>query len=411
MRAPYGQDMSARNLEDMRAKLLNNNGGDGKPMGTVENFSYAEYYRNYEEPAMLQIRKDELAWITKHSPDVVQKVDVVLNLSCGAMFQPHQLLQLVDICKALGLSIAAVAGRQYCCGRIYHRFGRIEDGDKMTIASTRRFEEFAPTQVAQVCGSCAIMFDYEVERRKEAGSPTGFETVHLNRFLGDVLREMGDRVPWKKSVKRRVLMHGHVWNDDESEYQAEALRTLALIPGVEIVGEVRTPALGAPCVRRKVGGPPNMWEISPEQYTQVVAEFQAEADAVGADAWCHVYPNCTAYWSRFSTDRLASLHYMQILGEALGCPQPDRYLALFRLGDPELMLQRSRVNWESWGLAEDEARALVRKHFLPEFAEAIPRCPCNGRCAESSRVTACDTTALSWLKRGDQQLPVLSAQA
>src|SRR5262249_25044501 len=163
----------------------------------------------------LQISKDELGWVKRFKPEMAHKAEFLINLSCGAQWAPHHLLQTVDICKALGVNYAAVAGRQFCCGRIYQRFGREDDGDRMVEQSLSRFQAFEPSNIVQICGSCQIEFDYAISARKESGTPVGFETIQMTQFVLDRLRALGDRIPWKKRVNHRVLVHGHLYNEDE----------------------------------------------------------------------------------------------------------------------------------------------------------------------------------------------------
>src|SRR5258707_6747182 len=100
---------------------------------------------------MLQISKDELSWIRRHDPALIKKVDVLLNLSCGAQWAPHHLLQAVDVFEALDVSFAAVPGPQYCCGRIYEPFGRQDDSDRIVAASMRHFNDVGVNEGVQIC--------------------------------------------------------------------------------------------------------------------------------------------------------------------------------------------------------------------------------------------------------------------
>jgi hypothetical protein len=45
---------------------------------------------------------------------------------------------------------------------------------------------------------------------------------------------------------------------------------------------------------------------------------------------------------------------------------------LWWLGDPEKVLAQTRRYWESWGIGEADAREMVRKHFNPKYAAAVP---------------------------------------
>lgn len=347
-------------------------------------FDYSSFYEDMLESERLQVAKSELGWLQTYRPPE-KPADVVLNLSCGVQTTPHLMLTQVAIFQALGIDVVATAGRQYCCGRIYQRFGKAELGDRMAAKAIDRFASWDAATNVQCCGSCLIEFDYHVSKRREETGESPFDVVHITRYLLQRLSEMGDEVPWRAAVPRRVLLHaeGAELHPTKEEARSDVISTLALIPGVEYVGLVGNPSLGQPCATRTPGGPSILNDLTPEQYREVQDELEAQARAVGADAILTHHHMCHREWSKFGSDRLPVIHYQHILAEALGVGVPDRFQMLWRLGDPERILEHSRPYWSSWGISESKARTLVDKFFVPKYAAAVQRCPCEGNCTEA----------------------------
>jgi len=376
----------------------------------ADQFDFSTFFNDMTESERLQVSKDELSWLQAYSkPD--GQAEVVLNLSCGVQTTPHLMVTQVALFRALGVDFVATAGRQFCCGRIYQRCGKGDLGDRMAASAINRFASWQPTTNVQCCGSCLIEFDYHVARMREQGNDP-FDVVHITRYLLDRLTELGDAVPWKRSIPRRVLLHaeGAEVHPTKVEARDAVIETLALIPGVEYVGLVANPSLGSPCATRSPGAPSILNDITPEQYRLVQDELWAQAQAAGADAIVTHHHLCHREWSKFGSGRLPIIHYQSLMAEALGLSIPDRFQTLWRLGDPDKILEQTRPHWSSWGIAEDEARALVVKHFVPAYAEAVQRCPCEGNCVEAVTGVgaACETSWATTLN-GDQQIPVLPA--
>jgi len=363
-------------------------------------FDYSEFFDDMLESERLQVSREEMTWLQTYRPPE-GPVDVVLNLSCGVQTTPHLMLTQVAIFQALGVDFVATAGRQYCCGRIYQRFGKPELGDRMASKAIDRFASWAPSTNVQCCGSCLIEFDYHVSKQREAKGSAPFDVVHITRYLLDRLVELGDAVPWKTAVPRRVLLHaeGAEVHPTKVEARDAVIGTMARIPGVEYLGLVANPSLGQPCATRTPGGPSVLNDLTPAQYRQVQDELEAQARAVGADAIVTHHHMCHREWAKFGSDRLPVIHYQQLLAEALGVAVPDRFQMLWRLGDPDRIMEQARPYWSSWGIEEPEARRLVNKFFVPEYAEAVQRCPCEGNCVEAvigtGGAAATDTSTLN----------------
>jgi len=396
--------------------VTKNAAGEDFDLSRASEFSFTQFYRDHLYSERLQISRDEMTWLERYAkPD--QPAEVVLNLSCGVQNTPHLMLTQVALFEALGVDFVATAGNKYCCGRPFQRFGKGAVGDNMAARAIDRFASWQPEVNVQCCGSCLIEFNYHVRVVAEERGEAPFEVIHITDYLVDRLIEMGDDVPWRKSIPRRVMVHaeGAEVHPTKEAAKSATIRTLELIPGIEYVGIVESPALGQPCATKGPGEPSVLNDITPEQYLEVCQDLQDQADAVGADAIVTHHHMCHREWCKFGTNRLPVLHYQSLLAEALGIRIPDRFQTLWKLGDPEKVLQQTRRHWESWGMDEKDARHVVKHHFMPEYASQVQRCPCEGNCAEAVAGTGAAAAALgadcgtSWtatLEAG-MELPVL----
>src|SRR6266536_1162525 len=352
---------------------------DGKRVDVeaMRTFTFREFFGSQIESERLQLLPDEIRWDDRYvAPE--RPVETVLQLGCGVQYTPHLMLEVVEVFKALGVDFRAVAGRQWCCGKIWHIYGQPEAGQRIATSSTDRLASYGAPVVVQWCGSCQIQFDKFVTDAAEArGEEPVFTNVHVTEFLLQRLLALGDRVPWRASVKRRVLVHGHTRAVHEQQEKDRdcAVQVLNLIPGVDVADFIEPSSLGTPCAAAYPGGPSSMAELSVEEYRLVQAEFEVQARAAGADTVASVYHLCHREWGKFASPHLPFKHYISILAEALGCAQPDRNQALWRLGDLDAMVQASRPRWEVWGIEEGEARRLLQKFFVSSYAEAVPQCP------------------------------------
>jgi hypothetical protein len=153
---------------------------------------------------------------------------------------------------------------------------------------------------------------------------------------------------------------------------------LRRIPGVEVIGIADTPTLD---LCDNAG--PKIATIGTEEYLTAQAELERYLREAGADTMVTLYHGCTRELGKFASDRLRVRHYVSVLAEAFGVSKPDRFSELWRLADPEKIVEASRPSWESWDITEDEALRLAHKYFVPSYAVNQPDCPCNGACTRT----------------------------
>jgi hypothetical protein len=372
---------------------------DGKDFDTskADSFDYTKFYRDMQQSEKLQVSREEMTWI-QHYKEPDEPADVVLNLSCGVQTVPHIMIVQVALFEKLGISFAATAGSQFCCGRIYQRYAKKAPvGDHLSATSIRRFRSWQPTTNVQCCGSCFTEFEYQVARTEEETGEHLFHVVHITEFLRDKLADLGNSVPWRRPIPCRVLVHaeGAELHPSKERHRAAVIDTLKMIPGVEYVGLAENPSLGSPCATKGAGEPSILNDITPDEYRQVQAELEEQARAAGADMILTHHHQCTREWSKFSSSRLPITSYQLVLAEALGISVVDRFQVLWQLGDPDKVLEKSRPQWSSWGIDEDEAREIVKKFFMPEYASAVQRCPCESECTSGRSGFAGDNACLA----------------
>jgi heterodisulfide reductase subunit D len=338
---------------------------------SIADFDYPDFYKAMVERERLQVAKDEAKWTEKHQPPE-RKIEVLLNFGCNVRQTPHLMREAVAVLDVLGVDFHAVAGQQYCCGKPYTGQGLKEAGRGVVEASVRRMASYQPERAIQWCSACEMQFadvvipDIGIE----------FQSDGLAKFLIEKIDSMGDRVPWKKDVKVRAAIHGHLGEHRVRDaHPPVTIELLKRIPGVEFVEVAHTDAL-AFCDNNGL----KIAAITSEEYLEAQRKLEEYLASAGADTLVTLYHSCTRELSKFQSERFRLRHYISLVAEALGVGKPDRFSEYWRLGEPAKVVEASRPNWESWGYSEAEAYRLAHRYFVPSYAVNAPDCPCNGEC-------------------------------
>lgn len=338
-------------------------------------FDAKGFYGAIAESKSLLVRRDAMGWSESSDPPD-RPVDALLAFGCAVQHTPHLMLEAVGVFEALGVDFAAVTGRQFCCGRPFERIGKAPDAaERISAKSYERFLGYRPNVVVQWCGAC--MLQYLGVIREQVDPP--FDVVHVTRYVARLLRVLGDAVPWRQEVRRRVVLHTHgEFLPQQDADTASILEILDMIPGVEYAGPIRPPAAGSPC---DLTGPTSVSVLnglSTEEYLEARGELVGQARAAGADVLVTPYHKCQMEWSKFASKRLAVREWMSLLAEALGVGQEDRFTTYWHLGDPAEIVRRSRAEWQSWGWTEQEALAAAERTFGPANVASAHHCDCGG---------------------------------
>ena len=329
----------------------------------------------------LLVGKDEVTWLDgRPLPD--RKVDAFLSMSCGTQESPHLLLDTVAVCDALGISFVGAAGSAGCCGKPYLATGHIEAGEKWIWTKAQRARQAGAKVQVNWCTACEATVTVSAARRKVVeGVEHPVRETQILTFLAERVEELGDAVPWKTDVPRRVLAEGHDWSPVHASAWRANARLLNLIPGVDVVGRYDGFSDESPCGGRARETSQGPWTApkTPEEIMQRRDDLAEMVTSLGADSLACQHQGCHQIWSRYASDRLTVQHAVSTLAQALGCAHPDRYQAAVRVGDAREIVEQTRPNWESWGLTEERALAIATSQLAdPRFAAGVTQCACGG---------------------------------
>lgn len=340
-----------------------------KPAGVMEHVRGA---------MKLFVARDEVTWWeTRHMPD--KPVEAFFSFSCGTRAMPHLLLDAIACANALGISFAAASGAAACCGKPLLAKGLAEAGEAFTMSKLRYAESMGATTTVMSCHACQQTAAITMSRREIFGKPQpAMRQIWMGGYFAEKVAEMGDRVPWKRAVHRRVVLDAHPEKTGVFPVvSADMARLLSLIPGVTVVGKLEgdlnslrpcAPAQGRTESAISGQGSRPQWtppEADPRERTAKVARLADLASAQGANTVSSTHFSCHAMWSRYASDRLAVRHPVSILAEALGCEHPDRAQAAAHLGDPVEVVRQTRPIWSSWDLTEADALDLATNSIYP----------------------------------------------
>jgi transcriptional regulator with XRE-family HTH domain len=353
--------------------------------------NYKRFYQSMEEAGHLLVAPDEMLWLDRHVvPD--RQVEVALNLSCSTQFVPHMMLDAVAVLDALGVDFKAGASKMFCCGTYFRRTGKLTGTPRLNAASVGRMAAWGASTAVHTCTQCVNTFT-EIERRHEyeTGESQGMKHIQLLRFLDERLTELGDKVPWKRAVRARVVGHGHSdfsYVHDKAKQDVEAVARH--IPGVEFVGNLDRIFMDYICnsslrvvgfsgeVRK--GATPLPPELEPPKTREQVAARRTELAAIvaarGADTVSPQHQTCLQMWQPFASDALRVQHVISLLAEALGVAHPDRYQAASRLGDTDAIVEQTRPIWSQWGMTREKAFETARGMFDPAYQTVDSQCAC-----------------------------------
>ena len=359
--------------------------------------SYKRFYQSMEEAGHLLVAPDEMLWLDRHvAPD--RTVDVALNLSCSTQFVPHIMLDAVSVLEALDVDFKAGASKMFCCGTYFRRTGKLTGTTRLNAASVGRMRAWGARTAVHTCTQCVNTFS-EISRRHEyeTGEHDAMTHIQLLRFLDERLTEMGDKVPWKKEVRTKIVGHGH---SDFSLVHDKAKQDVAAvarhIPGVEFLGDLDQIFMDYICnsslktvgfsgeVRK--GAKPLPPELEPPKTREAVAARRTELARIvtsyGADTVSPQHQTCLQMWQPFASETVRVRHILSILAEALGVAHPDRYQAASQLGDTDAIVEQTRPIWSQWGMTRELAFETARGMFDPAYQTANSQCACGKSASE-----------------------------
>lgn len=324
-------------------------------------FNYSAYYRRLQDLKKLQIPKESVCWTEQYHPPE-RAYDIVLYLGCNILRTPDVAADVIAVFQALELDFIAVAGVQFCCGITWDRFGNVAKGQTVADLTIERLASYKSRLVVHWCPSCDVHFSDVVTGRDAKTIP--FEVTDAPAFLA-ALSQRG-QVPWRHAVAGRVALHCHSGRDGHESGQRRARadrehvsHLLSQIPGLQFLGAVTAPAeFDYDC------GPGSM-RVERARWLALRAEQLDAVRRLGADTLVTVSHACQREWCDVSAAKLTARNYISLVAEAIGCPrsyESDSLGQLKHLGDPAAIVERTRANWTSHGLRQEEAEEIARKY-------------------------------------------------
>jgi cysteine-rich protein len=328
----------------------------------------SKQWRLWRDTAHLLMAPDEVNYFER-DPGVNHTAEVYVNLSCGTQRSPHLLQDTVSVLQALGVSfIAAASPAAGCCGKPLGLGNTEQVFEKFRQGRITRSVAWGATTHVNWCGACQQIGTALAARHELTdGTAHPVREIQLIPFLEERVRELGDNVPWKKEVRRRVIAEGHPGQGNVHHGSQRAIvRLLEMVPGAHAVGLYDGASELSPCVAFGLEGTaPPAWTLRPETPAELgehKARLAAEIRSRGADSVSCMHQGCHQLWSAYASERLAVVHPVSILAEALDCAHPDRYQQAVQQGDPNLLVEQSRPRWQAWGMSEARA-AEVANHI------------------------------------------------
>jgi hypothetical protein len=324
-----------------------------------------QYHLQYDSQRLLLMR-DEVQWTARlgGQPD---RSDVVVNFGCGQQLTPHIMLETVDVLAALGMTVTAVAGSQWCCGVAVD-----EEGDDATVkvvrGSVRHMAKYAPHTTVHACGG----WWPQTAKLRALGEDVPFGLAYIADFVMQAVESRLGDIEWKSTEAVPTLMHLKAPEIDAETLaergssvgiaDARVSAIMQMIPNVEVVGEIESTPVGSPCDEGPDGD--GLFDgASPAQLEEVKAKLADEADRMGAAQIVCVHHACSREWGKFTSDRLPVRHYISVLAEAMGLARPNRYHTCWALPTLDDILDETRPAWQSWDLSRQEAAGLAAEVF------------------------------------------------
>nr|WP_238351515.1 helix-turn-helix domain-containing protein [Kribbella shirazensis] len=322
-------------------------------------------WRAWRDESHLLMSRDEINFYDR-PPGLDHEAEVYVNLSCGTQRSPHLLQDTVSVLEALGVSFIAAAGPSAgCCGKPLFRNGPEGSYERHRTNRIERSQAWGATTHVNWCGACQQTSAAAAARQELLeGGPPPVREIQLIPFLRERVGELGDKVRWKREVRRRVIAEGHpAMSEVHSSAQRDIAGLLSMVPGVEVAGLYDGHSDLSPCVTFGLeGSRPPEWTRRPETPAEREdhrRQLAAEIHSRGADTVSCMHQTCHQKWSRYASDELAVVHPISVLAEALDCGHPDRYQEAVRHGNPQRLLEESRPRWESWGVTAERAAELA----------------------------------------------------
>jgi heterodisulfide reductase subunit D len=286
------------------------------------------------------------------SVDVTDELpDFVFYTGCNVLKTPHIALLALDIMDRLAIRYRVLGGPSHCCGVQQLRAADMEMTGRMGANTIDHLARSKTGNVLSWCPSCYVQFtETTLPTLARQGHAKPFELTPFILFLKN---RLSDLVPhFTRPVGLRVALHRH---PGIAGLMEAACELISAVPGIELV-TLDVPAAGLQSV--------SLSALPAYKRQLQLAELQAARDA-DIDALVAVYHSDHRELCAHERDwPFRIVNILEVLGEAMGLHQSDRYKELKLLQDADLILSECRDLIAAHAIDADRAREVVVKSML-----------------------------------------------
>ena len=176
-----------------------------------------------------------------------------------------------------------------------------------------------------------------------------------------------DRVPFVRAVNKRVVVHYHRGSQRSVQDWQNVRTILSAVPGLELLELPDQATPGRNCTAnwiRQIGRP--HWEM------MIAGVLGATRDA-RADVLATVHSSCHREMCGHEANYpFTIVHYISLLGEALGIEHPDTFKRYRIQADPEATFSDVAPYVAAKGWDPERVREVLRSAFAPPEGRKIP---------------------------------------
>jgi hypothetical protein len=251
--------------------------------------------------------------------------EVVFYTGCNVLKTPHIALLALDILDAIGVFYRVMGGPSHCCGVIQMRTGDIDSSGRFGESTMDKLAKSTSGKVLAWCPTCAVQFnEFTLPTIERTRGARPFEMTPFLLFLRSKLDRL--RPLMLNPVRKRIALHRHTGLAGVMEAAAEIL---SAVPGIELTD------LGQP----SPGLMSNYLRALPAYKRELqLKELEAARDAT-VDALVVVYH--ADYRELCAHERdwpFEVINALEVIGEAIGLHQEDRYKQLKLKQDVDAIL-------------------------------------------------------------------------
>jgi heterodisulfide reductase subunit D len=322
-------------------------------------FSAGQYFAEINTLSDLQFMGEEKPYIDRPVAAAPAPKELLLYLGCNVLRTADQVRTAIDVLRAMGFDFNTAGGPAHCCGIVHRRQGQAQAAGRVAANSMRHFGRYGARHVLMWCPSCNDHYDDVVT--EEQGVEFTYEPV--TAFIARHI----DRVRFVRAVNKRVAVHYHR-GSPRSIQDWQSVRTiLSTIPGLELL-ELRDQATpGRNCTTnwiRQIGRP--HWE------TMMAGVLEAARDS-RADVLATVHSSChREICGQEASYPFTIVHYISLLGEAMGIEYPDIFKRYRIQADPEATFKDVAPYVAAKGWDPARVREVLVSAFAPPEERQFP---------------------------------------